>query len=303
MRILWLGILEIPESVRTHHRLMEDSDIVPFLVGESEIGPVKSNVAEKTRAVRWRSVALPAEHGGWGFLIEPILLGLLVTPSAAGFLLAVAAVAGFLLRQPLKTLLIDRRRGVNNARTLLAFYGAAAGIGLLGAIWLAGPRFLGVLALALPAALLFAYYDLTRPGRTLQAELAAPAALAVVAPAMAVMADWTWPAALALWVVLVARAVPTVAFVRARIRLDKGRATNIHIPILLHIVAVAVVVWLVTIDLLPRVTSLVFALFFMRAMVMLAPKRPAMSVKTIGIMELLLGIGAVVAIAIGFWRG
>ncbi|MBZ0296495.1 MAG: YwiC-like family protein [Anaerolineae bacterium] len=31
-----------------------------------------------------RSVALPAEHGGWGFLIEPILLGLLVAFSVNG---------------------------------------------------------------------------------------------------------------------------------------------------------------------------------------------------------------------------
>ncbi|MDX2007394.1 MAG: hypothetical protein SFU83_19325 [Meiothermus sp.] len=30
-----------------------------------------------------RSVALPNEHGGWGFTLEPILLGLLVAPGEA----------------------------------------------------------------------------------------------------------------------------------------------------------------------------------------------------------------------------
>ncbi|MCB0162365.1 MAG: YwiC-like family protein, partial [Caldilineaceae bacterium] len=69
-------------------------------------GPTK----QKARP-RWRSIALPTEHGGWGFLLEPLLLGRLVAPSAAGLLLLVATVAAFLLRQPLKIVLVDRRRG------------------------------------------------------------------------------------------------------------------------------------------------------------------------------------------------
>lgn len=258
------------------------------------------------RPVRWRSVALPAEHGGWGFLVEPILLGRLVAPSPAGLLLAVATVAAFLLRQPLKILLIDRRRGVHSARTQMALrvfglYALIAAGGLAAAVWLAGPTFLLAPALGSPAALVFGYYDLTRPGRTLQAEVAAPIALAVVATAMALMVDWAWAPALALWAVLVARAVPAVIYVRARLRLDKGKPTNIYIPTLLHMTAVAVVVWLVTVDLLPPVSAVAFAILFMRAMVMLAPKRPRMSVKAIGIMELVLGIGTVMVVAVGFW--
>ncbi|VAV92581.1 Putative membrane-spanning protein, partial [hydrothermal vent metagenome] len=33
-----------------------------------------------TSRVNVRSIALPTEHGGWGFTLEPILLGLLVAP-------------------------------------------------------------------------------------------------------------------------------------------------------------------------------------------------------------------------------
>jgi len=40
--------------------------------------------------VPWKAVALPAEHGGWGLLAEPVVLGLVSAPSAAGICLALA---------------------------------------------------------------------------------------------------------------------------------------------------------------------------------------------------------------------
>jgi hypothetical protein len=46
-----------------------------------------------------RLVALPAEHGGWGLLLEPIALGLAVAPSLAGTFLGMFIVllaAGYL---------------------------------------------------------------------------------------------------------------------------------------------------------------------------------------------------------------
>src|SRR5512140_1195258 len=53
-------------------------------------------------SVRSRRVALPVEHGGWGLVLEPVVLGLVVVPSIGGIWLAVAAVACFLWRQPFK---------------------------------------------------------------------------------------------------------------------------------------------------------------------------------------------------------
>ncbi|MFN8450824.1 MAG: YwiC-like family protein [Anaerolineae bacterium] len=70
--------------------------------------------------VRLRAVAIPAEHGGWSFLLEPILLGWLVAPSAAGLLVGVGMIFAFLARHPLKLALSDRRRGKRLARTAAA---------------------------------------------------------------------------------------------------------------------------------------------------------------------------------------
>ena len=62
-----------------------------------------------TRPATLRSVAMPAEHGGWGLTLEPGLLGVLVAPSAAGLLLAVAALLVFLARTPVRHLMVAWR--------------------------------------------------------------------------------------------------------------------------------------------------------------------------------------------------
>ena len=265
-------------------------------------GPTK----QKARP-RWRSIALPTEHGGWGFLLEPLLLGRLVAPSAAGLLLLVATVAAFLLRQPLKIVLVDRRRGQRTARTQMArrvsvLYALVALAAAASALALAGPRFLLALACGLPFAAVFIFYDMTRPGRTLQAELAAPLALATVAPAMALMDGWTWQAAATMWGLLAARAVPSILYVRARLRIDKEKEASVYGPLLLHILAALIVFWLVEIGLAPPLATLAFALLFVRAAIMLGPRRPRVSVKVIGFSELFIGIGFVLIVAIGYWR-
>jgi len=114
------------------------------------LGTVKENDRLTTpqttvSRVRWKSIALPPEHGSWGFLLEPILLGLLVAPSLAGVMMALAVLGAFLMRHPLKIAFTDWRRGKRYARTktaeqFIAGYGLLALVGLVGAITLAGIR-------------------------------------------------------------------------------------------------------------------------------------------------------------------
>ena len=77
--------------------------------GDARVG-VRRRRGQRKGAFVLRSVALPTEHGGWGLTLEPALLGLLVAPSWAGACLAAAAFVAFLVRTPLKTVLVDRYR-------------------------------------------------------------------------------------------------------------------------------------------------------------------------------------------------
>src|SRR5947209_15528656 len=54
-----------------------------------------------------RPLALPTEHGGWGFLLEPLVLAMIVAPSWCGALICAAGVCGLLTRQPLKLAMQD----------------------------------------------------------------------------------------------------------------------------------------------------------------------------------------------------
>ena len=80
----------------------------------------KGRTTHPDGAVRWRSVAVPTEHGGWSLTAEPALLGLLVAWSMPGLALGVAAMVAFMARTPLKLVLIDRFRHRSLPRTRLA---------------------------------------------------------------------------------------------------------------------------------------------------------------------------------------
>jgi uncharacterized membrane protein YfcA len=79
-----------------------------------------------TARIRHTTIVLPTEHGGWAFVLVPLLLGLLVAPSAAGGWLSLATVSVFIVRQLLKLALGHWRLGKTYPRTRWA-----AGFGLL----------------------------------------------------------------------------------------------------------------------------------------------------------------------------
>lgn len=261
------------------------------------------------RSTSFKSVALPAEKGSWSLVSEPILLSLMVAPSWAGLALAVGALALFLANRPLKIYCSDRRRSRAYERTVLArrymlLYGAIALAGLALAVALAGWQPFAPFLIAAPLLALFMVYD-QRPGRTWQAELAAPAAFAAVASAIALAGGIAWLSALGLWGFLIARTIPAVLFIRARLRLDKGKATGLGDSIagalLAHVLAVVGVVALVWAAWLPWTAVLAAVLLLARAIWGLSAYRWRMSVIALGFLETGFGLLSVLIVAAGFW--
>ena len=255
-----------------------------------------------------RSVALPAEKGSYSLVSEPIVLGLVAAPSWAGLALAVAAVGMFLFNRPLKVVLADRRRGRSYERTTLAWrfllvYATVIAVGSVVAFALGGWRPFVPLAVAAPLLGLFAVYD-QRPGRSWQAELAAPVAFAAIVAAIAVADGWAWTPALALWGFMVARAVPAVLFIRARLRLDKGRsaapgegAPAVIVSHVLALLAVAALVWAAW---LPWTAVLAAAILLARAVWGLSPWRGHFSAVALGFLETGFGLLAVLLVALAY---
>jgi hypothetical protein len=279
----------------------------------SPTSPSRNNASDverpPARSVSFKSVALPAEHGSWSLVSEPILLGFLVAPSWAGLALGVAAFALFLFNRPLKIYSGDRRRERSYERTRLAkrymlIYGAIAVAGSILAFALAGWRPFVPFLLAAPLLILFMYYD-QRPGRFWQAELSAPAAFAAVVAAITLAGGLTWLPALALWGFMIARSVPAVLFIRARLRLDKGKSAgqgdSIPGAILAHVLAIAGVTGLVLPGWLPWTAALAAVVLLGRAIWGLSAYRWRSSVKALGFLETGFGILAVIIVALGFY--
>ncbi|MEM9516949.1 MAG: YwiC-like family protein [Actinomycetota bacterium] len=249
-----------------------------------------------------RSVALPSEHGGWGLTIEPGLLGILIAPSWAGVCLACAALLAFVIRTPIKLVLVDRRRHRRLARTDLAakvaaVEGAVLVALIVGSLALADDRWFWIALIpAVPFVAVELWYDVRSRSRRLAPEIAGALAVAFVAPAI-VLADGGDPeVALAIWFVLAARIVGSVCHVRTQIARVHDRAVRASTNLIADTVAVgaAVVATLIDRALWPALLCVIGIIAFQAV----RRRQSLWPVPVIGVSQMLLGIGLVVVTAL-----
>ena len=262
-----------------------------------------------TRAVRWRSVALPIEHGAWGFLLEPALLGLLVAASWAGVALVIAALGALLLQTPLSLALTDVRRGKRFPRTALAWRFAAAYGALLIAALAAALAAAGSVTILLPAAFaaplaaLQLWLDAQGRARELLPEAAGAVAMGSLAACVALAGGWPLLPALGLWALLAARAVPAIVYVRARLRLERDQPFDRRPSAIAHLAAVAAVALAAAAGAVSWVAALPYAVLTARAARGLAPDRAPVTAKVVGFREIGFGVmtAVLVAVGVGAW--
>jgi hypothetical protein len=262
--------------------------------------------AAGNRLTRWRSIALPIEHGGWGFTLEPALLGLMVAYSAAAWELAVASIAVFLARRPTKLVLTDlvRRRWLPRSRIALGFalgYGAVAALGLAGALVTAASPFWQPLLIALPLAAIALYADARSQSRGLIPELAGAVAMGATVTMIALADGWTAGPAWGLWLVLTGRAVATVVLVRGQIRRVHGRPAGDARIYAVQAGTVVVMGFGAAADIVPWLS--VAAMVGVAVVAYWSLSRPPVQAKTVGWTQIVVGLLVVVLTAVGVWVG
>lgn len=190
-----------------------------------------------------RTLALPTEHGGWGFLFEPLVLGIAIAPSWGGALVATAAIFGFLARQPLKLATQDAVRGRSYPRTswcrgLAAAYLAAALISIGAAISISGWRLAIPFALVAPLACITLFFDARNRSRSPLPEYGGSIAMASTAAAIAIAAGWPLTRAFAAMALVVLRGVPAVMYVRTLLARAHRKIASSWPALVAHAVAI-----------------------------------------------------------------
>ncbi len=257
----------------------------------------------------WKSVALPVEHGGWSFLIEPLILGLVVAPSLAGVWIAASAVAAFLARHPLKLLALDRRRGVRYPRTRLAerffaAYAAVAAYAFIFTLALTDLRILAPLGVGAPVALVALWHDLKGRGREALPEIAGAVGLGASATAIILAGSGNAATAWLSWALVAGRATTAILYVRARVRVDRGvtletRAQLARPVMAAHAIALLGAIVAGSVGPLPPVAASAFLLLTIRAVHGLAPGCAPIRAQILGIQEVLVGAACLYLFASG----
>ena len=266
-----------------------------------------SHVVEM-RTVRTRGFALRNEHGALGFLFEPLVAANAIAPSLGGFWISVFFIGAFLTRQPLRIYLADRAANRNLPQTAVALkfmsiYGSIAAIGAIGAFWFAKiDSFIPLLVVA-PFGIYQVYCDVSRKSRQLLPELTGSIAISSSAAMIALAGGWRFTAALALWAIFISRLVPSILYVRNRLKLEKGKEFSLTPVFISSFVALCAVGLMAGNGLASIITLGVFVVLLLRAVIGLSPYRRRIKAMKIGIWEVIYGVLTVLSVIIGYYAG
>lgn len=251
----------------------------------------------RTRRPALRSLTFPTEHGGWGFLLEPLALALAVRPSWDGVLVALAFAFAFLTRQPLRFALQDAVRGRAYPRTRYCWgfaigYASLALLSLALAVAFSSWTVLIPLGLVAPLGLTQILYDANNRGRTLLPELAGAAAMTSGAAAVAIAGGMRILPAFALSGIILARAIPTIFYVRTLLKRAHGRPASSWLALSMHALAIPLLALFAS-----KLAVLAMCILFARATWFLAQAAPP-AARKLGWMEIAFGALVVILAAI-----
>lgn len=260
------------------------------------------------RDVRVKRLILPTEHGSWGFLLEPLVAGLAIAFSTAGVWIAVMVIGAFLTRQPLKFFLLGLtgagfREQTFAAAKYTALFGIIFAIGLAGALATAPQWSMFPFAVIAPLASYQIFIDLSRKSRDLIPELTGAVAISSSVAAIAIAGGFSFPVAMALWAIFIARLIPSIIYVRNRLRLEKGKESSMMAAVSTHFVALGGVGLLAANGLASYLTVGMFLLLTVRSWIGLSPYRKRVKAMKIGILEVVYGTLTVATVIAGYYIG
>lgn len=255
--------------------------------------------------VRTRGIALPTEHGSWGFLFEPLVAAIAIAFSMPAVWIALAYIGAFLMRQPLKIYVADRMAGRDLPQTSVALrfvliFGIVYVTGVSVSLAIAELKsFIPILFVA-PFGIYQIYVDASRQSRNVLPELTGAVTISSSVAVIALASGSAPETAYALWLVFIARLIPSIMYVRNRLRLEKGKDFMFALPIALHVIAIVLVAVLAYFALVPKLPLVMFGVLLVRSAWGLSDHRKRVKAMRIGVMEAIFGALTAISVILGY---
>jgi hypothetical protein len=182
-------------------------------------------------------------------------------------------------------------------------FGAISAFGLIGSIFFTPAAGFIPFVVAAPFVVYLIAQDAARQSRNFLPEILAAFALSSSLPVITLAAGWSWPASLALWVIMLARLIPSIIYVRNRLRLEKGKEFSRFSPFASHFLALVVVGTLAYAGLSPFLLVLMMVVLLGRAVIGMSRFRQVAKAKVIGIYEVVYGVVTVLSLVAGYYVG
>ena len=267
-----------------------------------------SGVIQVKSRIPAKSIALPVEHGSWGFLFEPLLAGVLIAPTVGGGFLSIFIIGAFLSRQPLKFVVGDYLQKKNLPRTPVAlrwtlYFEAIAAVGFVASLFTATPISFVPLILSAPVVIYLIVQDASRKSREIVPEILGASVLATSVASLSLAAGHNYAFATAMWLIMLSRLIPSVLYVRNRLRLEKKKEYSIAIPVISHVVALVALCVLYYVGLGSLLTIAVAAFLLVRSTTGLSPRRKKLTAKQLGVREVIYGAVYALTVVIGYYAG
>ncbi len=189
------------------------------------------------------------------------------------------------------------------ASGLVLLYSGILVVGLTGTLLSGGSDPLLPIVFILPFVMFQIYYDVARRSRQLIPELTGAVSISASVAVIALASGLLWINAVALWMIFVARLIPSILYVRQRLLLEKGKEFSRVTPSLAHIAALLLVAVLAYNGLIPYLTIFAMLALLYRAASGLSPNRRKLRAMQIGVWEVIYGALTVLSVVVGHYVG
>ena len=247
-------------------------------------------------------VAIPKEHGSWGFVLEPLLLSLIVAYTLEGLLLALATFFLFLSNQPLRIVAnkSSSKKFKSTGIAVFSFYFLTAIVLLIFPLYNLKLEVLLPFFIGLTLMPIYLFAALKNYSRSLIVELLPIFSMTLIAVSI-IMIDNSFSFSLIVFgVLLLSRAIPTVIYIGAKVKEAKKIEFSVLPTHVLNIGFSLFIIYASLTNLLPMLSLLGAVLLTTRSVIGFSRFSFAKTIKQIGVMEFVYGSLFVVINGIAF---